>query len=154
MNIILSLFDYIFAIIKAIINMHYYILKNIRKNYLDKNYKEHNISNIFSLILKIIFLSIYEFFVFHIYIFIFLITKVNIGPFGICLRFVLTISVSCLLAYISGEIKFILNYLYYLFLSICHLFTYVISLCFYIITWNKELKNVISFKKLCKYIDL
>ena len=153
MNIILSLFDYIFAIIKAIINMHYYILKNIRKNYLDKNYKEHNISNIFSLILKIIFLSIYEFFVFHIYIFIFLITKVNIGPFGICLRFVLTISVSCLLAYISGEIKFILNYLYYLFLSICHLFTYVISLCFYIITWNKELKNVISFKKQFKGVE-
>jgi len=147
MNIILSLFEIIYAIIKAIIDMHYYIMKNLRRNFLDKTYKEYNISNIFSLLIKIIILSIYESLVFHIYIFIYLIIRVNIGPFGIFLRFILTISVSCLLAFISGEIKQIFHYLYHLILSVFHLFTFLIALCFFIITWNKELKDMLLFKK-------
>ena len=146
MNIILSLFDFIYLIIKSVINMHYYILKNVRKNYLDKKYKDHMINNIFSLLLKIIFLSIFEFFVFHIYIFLYLIHNVNIGTFGILLRFSSTILISCLLAYISEELSHIFNYLFQLLLSIFHLITLIISFIFFIFTLNQELKEVITFK--------
>ena len=137
MNIILSLFDFIYAIIKSIINMHYYIFINIRKKYLDKNYKEHKINNLLSLVFKIIFLSVYEFLVFHIYIFLYLIHIINIGPFGIILRFILTISISCILAYIIGEIGYIFHYL----------FTLVFSFAFFIFTFNEELRDIILFKR-------
>ena len=147
MNIILSLLDLIYAIITAIINTHYYILKKIRKNYLDKYYKDHIVKNLFSLIFKIIILSIYEFFVFHIHIFLYLIHHVNIGTFGIFLRFALTISISCIIAYISEEIIHIFHFLFQLILSILHLFTIIISFIFYIFTFNKEMYDIILFKK-------
>ena len=149
MNILLYLFTLSYDIIKSIINIHYYIFKNIRKNYFDKYYKDHDVQNLFSLVIKIIFLSIYEFLVFHIYVFIFLIhdSSIKFGYFGIFLRFFLTISVSTILAFISEEIKHIFQYLFQLNISILHLFTWVNSLVFFILTFNEELKDIILFKK-------
>ena len=149
MNILLYLFTLFFEIIKSIINIHYYIFKKIRKNYFDKNYYNHEIYNLFSLILKIIFLSIYEFLVFHIFVFIFLIhdSSIKFGYFGIILRLILTISVSIILSFISGEIHHIFHYLFQLIISILHLFTWMNSLLFYVLTFNEEIKDIIIFKK-------
>ncbi len=110
MNILLYLFQLSYDIIKAIINGYFYIFINIRKKFLDKYYKKHNITNTFSLIFKIIFLLINIFFIFHIYIFLYLIHGFFSQKryFGIILRLVTTILV--------------FHYLFQLFFSILYLF--------------------------------
>ena len=149
MNILLYLFKLFFDIIKATINIYYYIYKSIRQNYFDKYYYNHKVDNLFSLIFKIIFLSVYEFLVLHIYVFIYLIhdSSINFGYFGIFLWLALTILVSFLLAFIIQEFNHIIHYFIQLAISIFHLFTWLFALIFFILTFNEELRDTILFKK-------
>ena len=149
MNILLYLFVLSYDIIKSIVNLHFYIFKKIRVNYLDKYYKEHSVKDFFSLFFKIVFLSIYIFLVFHLYVFIYLIhdSSIKFGYFGIILRLISTILVSCLLGYVSKELEHIFHYLFHLFFSVLHLITWLNALLFFIFTFSKELKDIVSFKK-------
>lgn len=149
MNILLSIFALFYIFIKKMIDAYYFIYKIVRKNFCDKYYYKHEVNNFLSLIIKILFLSIYEFFVFNLFVFIYLIldTSIDMSYFGIFIRFVITISVSTLLAFITEEIDHVYHYLYQLLFSALHLFTWIISFAFFILTFKKELFDVISFKK-------
>ena len=98
------------------------------------------------LLFKILFLSIYEFLVFHIYIFIYLIhdSSIDITKFGIILRFIIIFIASCFLAAISDEIKQIFSYLINLIESVFHLLIWILALFSFLFTFNKD---IILFKK-------
>ena len=150
MNILLLLYNLIYGAIKAIINIRYFHLKIIRNRILDKYFNEESsIANIFSLLLKIIILSIYEFCVFHIYIFIYLIndSSIDIKFFGIILRFLIIFSISCVLALIVNELSENFEYLIQLIISLSHLILWIIALIFFLVTFDKELLDIILFKK-------
>ncbi len=101
------------------------------------------------MIFKIIFLLIYIFFIFHIYIFLYLIHGFFSQKryFGIILRLVTNILVSSLIAFISNEIKHIFHYLFQLFFSILHLFIWANALLFFVFTFDEALSDIIFFKK-------
>ena len=149
MNILLYLFTLIYGLIKGIINIYYFFFIKARKYILDKYYNSFNANNLFSLLFKIVFLSIYEFLVFHIYVFLYLIhdSSLNIKFFGILLRFIIIFSISCILAFITKEIKYIFTYLLILIVSLIHVLLWIIALCFFILTFDKELLDIILFKK-------
>jgi len=98
---------------------------------------------------KIIFLSLYEFFTFNLFVFIYLIsdTSINMSYFGIFIRLFITCAVSSLLAFIIEEINHMYHYLYQLLLSVLHLFTWISSFIFFILTFKKEFLDIILFKK-------
>ena len=149
MNVLLFLISLLYNFIKKMIDAYYFINKIVRKNICDKYYYEHKVNDLFSLIFKILFLSIYEFFIFNLFIFIYLIsdTSIYMSYFGIFIRFVITYSVSNILLYITKEISYVYHYLYQLLLSICHLFTWINSFVFFILSFKKEFIDVILFKK-------
>ena len=149
MNILLYLFTLIYGLIKGIINIYYFVFIKTRECILDKHYNSFNANNLFSLLFKIVFLSIYEFLIFHIYIFLYLIhdSSVNIKFFGIILRFIIIFSISCILAFIIKEIEYIFYYLLILIVSLIYLLLWIIALCFFIVTFDKELLDIILFKK-------
>ena len=150
MNILLSLFNLIYNFLKIIIGIRYFFLKKLRSSILDKNFSHNNeIHNIFSLIFKIILLFIYEFSIFHIHVFIYLIhdSSIEIGFFGKLLRFIIVFVISCIMGTIIGEIIVIFVYLYELIKSIFHLLIWIISLCFFLLTFDKKYLEIITFKK-------
>ena len=149
MNILLYLFTLIYGLIKGIINIYYFFFIKARKYILDKYYNSFNSNNLFSLLFKIVFLSIYEFLVFHIYVFLYLIhdSSLNIKFFGILLRFIIIFSISCILSLITKEIEHIFNYLLILIVSLIHVLVWIIALCFLSLTFDKKLLDIILFKK-------
>ena len=150
MNILLSLFNLIYNFLKIIIGIRYFFLKKLRSSILDKNFSHNNeIHNIFSLIFKIILLFIYEFSIFHIHVFIYLIhdSSIEIGFFGKLLRFIIVFVISCIMGTIIGEIRIIFEYLYELIKSIFLLLIWIISLCFFLLTFDKKYLEIITFKK-------
>ena len=149
MNILLSLFELIFGIIKFIVKIYYYPFQKIRSLFLDNHYKKFDVKNIFMLLFKILFLCIYEFLVFHIYIFIYLIhdSSIEITKFGIILRFIIIFIASCFLAAISDEFKDIFYYLINLIESVFHLVLWIFALFVFLFTFNKDLLDIILFKK-------
>ena len=149
MNILLYLFTLIYGLIKGIINIYYFFFIKAREYILDKYYNSFNSNNLFSLLFKIVFLSIYEFLVFHIYVFLYLIhdSSLNIKFFGILLRFIIIFSISCILSLITKEIEHIFNYLLILIVSLIHVLVWIIALCFLSLTFDKKLLDIILFKK-------
>ena len=149
MNILLYLFNLIYGLIKGIIKIYYFFFIKAREYILDKYYNSFGANNLASLLFKIVFLSIYEFLVFHIYIFLYLIhdSWVNIKFFGIILRFIIIFSISCILAFITEEIKYIFYYLHILIVSAIYVLLWIIALCFFILTFDKVLLDIILFKK-------
>ena len=150
MNILLLLFNLIYGFIKDIINIRYFFWIKIRKNFLDKKIpKEKDMANLFSLLFKIFILSIYEFCVFNLYIFLYLITdsSIEIKLFGIILRFLLIFGISSFLTYLIGEVENIFIYLIELIKSLFHLLLWICSLFLFIVTFNEELLAIILFRK-------
>ena len=149
MNILLYLFSLIYGLIKGIINIYYFFFIKAREYILNKYYDSFDANNLFSLLFKIVFLSLYEFLVFHIYVFLYLIhdPSLNIKFFGILLRFIIIFSISCILAFITKEIGYIFTYLLILIVSLIHVLLWIIALCFFILTFDKELLDIILFKK-------
>ena len=149
MNILLYLFSLIYGLIKGIINIYYFFFIKAREYILNKYYDSFDANNLFSLLFKIVILSLYEFLVFHIYVFLYLIhdPSLNIKFFGILLRFIIIFSISCILAFITKEIGYIFTYLLILIVSLIHVLLWIIALCFFILTFDKELLDIILFKK-------
>ena len=148
MNILLFLFSFIYSLIKKLLNTYYYIFKYLRKNYFDK-YFDNNIDNLFSLISRIIILSVYEFLVFHIYIFYYLLydNSIKIGSFGIFLRFINVFIISLIISFICDESYYIFIYLLELIDYILYFIIWVIALIFFIFSFDDNLKEIICFNK-------
>ena len=148
MNILLFLFSLFCFFLVKILNIYYYIFKFIRVNFF-KIYFNDDVDNLLSLFIRIISLTIYEFFVFHIYIFFYLIynNEIYIGKFGIFLRFMIVFTISSIISAICDEYEYIFIYLYKLIQYILFLFIWIISFIFFILTFNDELKEIICFNR-------
>ncbi len=148
MNILLYLYSLFYSFLKKVLNIYYYIFKKIRLNFFEKYFNDE-VDNLFSLVIRIIILSVYEFFVFHIYIFYYLIynNEIYIGKFGIFLRFMIVFTISFIISVICDEVVYIFKYLYKIIQYILFLFIWIIALIFFILTFNDELKEIICFNK-------
>ena len=147
MNLSLCLYNVIDWIITYVFRIRYYLLEKISQKYLNECHR--NINNIFSLLFKTFCLLIYLIGVFHLHIFFLLIrdyASMQNKLIGISFRFIVVISISCICALFMELLDNVINYLFEFIFCVFHLLLWILSLCLYIFTFDKEIKDEILFK--------